>query len=258
MKVFAESTLKRMIKTKREIGLLKKSAAITDSCIPIIEDALKERITEKELARRIRKNIKSRGASQAFMALVASGKRAAQVHPRPYASKKRIAGLGYVDFGAKYKGYRTDITVPFLKGGIGKRERGMLDSTIQAYRAAVKSIKVGEYCWKVHSKAEGVLKRHGFEIPHAIGHGLGKNIHELPYIGKLNRKRLNRLSKKKRAKALRRWGVLKQIKFQPGMVFTIEPAVYVKGLGGCRLENDFLMTSRGLKRLTNARLIKSG
>ena len=130
MKAFKEKTLKRMIKNKREILLLKKSASISDSCIPVIEAVLKEKITEKEMAKRIRKQIKSKGASLSFMTLVASGKRSAKIHPRPYAAKKRIRGIGYIDFGANYKGYRTDITVPFIKGKIGKQFLFIITHTI--------------------------------------------------------------------------------------------------------------------------------
>lgn len=255
MRPFKERTLNRMIKTKREIELLRKSAAITDSCIPVIKDALKEKITEKELARRVRNQLKSKGASQAFMTLVASGRRSSQIHPRPYASKRRIKGIGFVDFGANYKGYRTDITVPFIKGKIGKREKRIVDSTLQAYKIVVGSVKLGEHCWKVHDKTEKFLKRKRFELPHAIGHGIGTKIHELPYIGNLMKKKIKRLSKKKKERVMRRWEVIKQLKFQPNMVFTIEPAVYVRGLGGCRIENDFLMTNRGAKQLTHAKLI---
>jgi len=238
-----------MIKSKKEIKLLKKSAAITNSCIPLIEKSLKEKITEKELARRINKNIRNQGASLSFQTLVASGKRSYQIHPRPYSAKKIISGMGYADFGACYKGYRTDITVPFVKGKIGKRERKIVEVTLHAYKLAVRSVKTGLPCWKLHEKVNRFLKSKGCECPHTIGHGVGKNIHELPYIGMPKKKRLNKKRK-------RRWEKLKKITFQPRMVFTIEPAVYVKDLGGCRMENDFLMTKNGPKILTNSRLIK--
>ncbi len=255
MRAFAKNTLERMIKSKQEISLLKKSAEITNSCISVIEESLKERITEKELARRVRKQLKSKGASLAFMTLVASGKRSVQIHPRPYAAKKEIRGIGYIDFGANYKGYKTDITVPFIKGKIGKREKKIVESALQAYKMAVRTVKVGKNCWKVHDKVEKFLKRKGFELPHAIGHGIGTKVHELPYIGNIKKKKIRRLSKKKKERIMRKWEALKEIKFQPGMVFTIEPAVYVKGTGGCRIENDFLMTNHGVKQLTHAKLI---
>ena len=111
-----------MIKTKDEIKLLKKSAQITDSCLRLIENSLKEDITESELRRRIGSKIKSQGASLAFRTLVACDKRSAMIHPKPHATDKIIRGIGYIDFGANYKGYKSDVTVPFIKGNIGKKK----------------------------------------------------------------------------------------------------------------------------------------
>jgi Xaa-Pro aminopeptidase len=239
-----------MIKTKEEIELLKKSAEITNSCLPLIEKLLKkEKIREKEIALAIRRKIYSQGAKLAFRTIVACGKRAAKIHPKPSATKKIISGLGYVDFGASYKGYKSDITVPFIKGRISKKEEKIVQAVIQAYKLAVKSIKMGLPCWKLHDKVDKFLRKKGFKLEHSLGHGLGLKIHELPTIGKPRKK----LSKKK----LKKWEKLKKIRFQEGMVFTIEPAVYVKGLGGCRIENDFLLTRKGPKILTHAKLLKA-
>lgn len=239
----------RIIKTKREIKLLKKSATITNSCIPVIRQALKEdRITEKEIVRKIRRKIRSQNATFSFEPIVACGKRSAVIHPNPRSTNKIISGIGLVDFGACYKGYRTDITVPFIKGKISKKERKIVNSILQAYAIAIKSIKIGMPCWKLHEKVNKFLGKYDFKLAHSLGHGIGLKIHELPYIGKPR--------KKPRGKKKAKWEKLKKIKFQDNMVFTIEPAVYVKGLGGCRLENDILIERKSIKILTNAKLIK--
>jgi Xaa-Pro dipeptidase len=120
-------------------------------------------------------------------------------------------------------------------------------AVIGAYDIAIRSVKIGMPCWKLHEKVDRFLQTKGYRMIHAMGHGLGKNIHELPYIGK-PRKRLRGLKKRK-------WEKLKRIVFQEGMVFTIEPAVYVKNVGGFRLENDLLLTSKGPKILTHSKLI---
>jgi Xaa-Pro aminopeptidase len=243
----------RMIKTPREIRILEKSARISDSCIPIIEQSLKEKITEGELARRINSNIRRQGAGLSFHTLVASGARSFQIHSKPYASKRVISGIGYADFGARYRGYRTDITVPFVKGEIGKKEKRIIDATLKAYELAKGSLRVGDYCWKLFKKTDRFLRAKKFKMSHGLGHGIGLEIHELPFITMPSRRKL---SKKKAEKRRRRWEKIKIIRFQPGMVFTIEPGVYVKKVGGCRLENDFLLTKKGLKQLTNSRLIR--
>ncbi|MFH7882274.1 MAG: M24 family metallopeptidase, partial [Candidatus Aenigmatarchaeota archaeon] len=204
--------------------------------------------------RRIEKNIRKQGATLSFRTIVACGKRAAKIHPKPEATNKKIKGLGYVDFGACYKGYRSDVTVPFIKGKISKKERKIVETTLKAYKIAVKSIKTGMPCWKLHEKVNKFLRKKGFKLSHSLGHGVGKRIHELPTIGKPNFRK--RLSKKKLEKFKRKWEKIKKITFQPGMVFTIEPGIYIKGVGGCRIENDVLIMKKGIKILTSSNLIE--
>jgi Xaa-Pro aminopeptidase len=137
--------------------------------------------------------------------------------------------------------------LPFIKGKINKREERIVQTVLEAYKLAVKSIRIGLPCWKLHEKVDKFLKKKGFFLQHSLGHGLGLKIHELPTIGMPRKK----LSKKK----MKKWEKLKKIRFQEGMVFTIEPAIYVKGLGGCRIENDILLTKKGPKILTKAKLL---
>lgn len=240
-----------MVKTKRELQLIKKSATISNSCIKIIKKSLREKnITEKEIARRIRTNVNKQGATLSFQTLVASGPRSAMVHPRPHATNQKINGMGYVDFGARYKGYITDVTVPFAKGKIGPREKRIIKTGLNAYRISLRSVRVGQSCWKLHEKIDEYLRKNSYKIPHSLGHGIGKKVHERPIIG------MPRNEKKLKGKKLKKWLRIKKINFQPNMVFTIEPGIYVKNLGGFRIENDVLLTSRGIKILTQSKLIK--
>jgi Xaa-Pro aminopeptidase len=249
MKSKFDKQLERIIKTPAEITLLKKSAKITDSCVKVIERELRRpNIAEKQLAQVINRHIKKQGAQLAFPTIVTCGRRSVCIHAKP--TNKKIRGLGYTDFGAKYKGYRTDITVPFVKGPIGKEEQKILDTTMQAYKAMIKSIKPNARCWKLHEKFEKFLRTRGYKVRHSLGHGIGLDIHELPTIGKP--KRGKKLGPRKRKK----WQRIKQLRFEPGMVFTIEPGVYVKGVGGCRFENDVLMQRGGPLALTHSKLIK--
>ncbi|MEM5794536.1 MAG: M24 family metallopeptidase [Candidatus Aenigmatarchaeota archaeon] len=243
-----------IIKKGKEIQLIKKACGISNSCLKIIEESLKEKITEKELRRRIEKNIRKQGATLSFRTIVACSKRAASIHPKPRATNKIIKGLGYVDFGACYKGYKSDVTVPFIKGKISKKEREIVEATLKAYEIAIKSIKVGMPCWKLHEKVNSFLRKKSFKLGHSLGHGLGKKIHELPTIGKPNFRK--KMSKKKLKKLKEKWKKIKKISFQPGMVFTIEPGIYVKGISGCRIENDALLTRKGVRILTKSKLLE--
>jgi Xaa-Pro aminopeptidase len=239
-----------IIKTGKEIILLKKSAQITNSCIPLVEKSLAEKnITEKEIAKRIKEKINKQNATLAFRTIVASGKRSSMIHPKPTVTDEIISGLGYVDFGACYKGYRTDITVPFIKGKISKRQMRAVRAVLKAYEIAIKSIKIGLPCWKLHQKVDRYMRNNGYRMMHSLGHGLGLVIHDSPSITMPRKKKL---SKKKKL----RWEKMKKIKFEENMVFTIEPAIYIKNSFGCRFENDILLTKSGPKILTNSKLIK--
>ncbi len=237
-----------IIKTEKELRLLKKSATISNSCIPLIKNSLKENISEKELAARIRRKINSQDATLSFQTLVASGKRTAFIHPHPHTTSQKIKGMGYVDFGACYKGYHSDVTFPFVKGTVGKKEWKIIHIGIAAYRLAVKSTKLGKQCWLTHREADRFLRKNGFRMTHMIGHGLGLKIHERPLMGMPSRKL--------KGKRLKRWKKIQKVTFKPNMVFAIEPGIYVKNLGGFRIENDFLMTKKGLKVLTNSKFFK--
>ncbi len=229
-------------KTKKEIGLIRRAANISNSCIGLIEESLKERITERELRRRIERKIRSQHATLSFRTIVACGKRSSKIHPRVKATNKIIKGVGYVDFGACYKGYKSDVTVPFVKGRITKRERKIVDTTLKAYELTMSSIKVGLPCWKLFKKVDNFLRKNHFKMMHGLGHGLGLKIHDTPPISRKPRKK----------KILKKW---KEVKFQENMVFTIEPGIYTKACG-CRIENDVLLTKRGPKLLTNSKLIE--
>ncbi len=237
------------MKTAREIGFFRKAAAISNSCIPIIEKSLREgNVTEREIARRIQKNIHERGGGLSFRTLVASGKRSAMIHAKPAATDRIISGIGYVDFGASYRGYKTDVTVPFVKGMVGVLERRIVRAVAKAYNIAVRRWRPGMPCWKTHEMVDGYIRSRNLSMGHATGHGVGKKIHERPLIGK-PRKKLT-------GKRLKKWKRMKKVVFRPNMVITIEPGAYVKNVGGSRLENTFLVAGKSLKSLTKAKLIE--
>jgi Xaa-Pro aminopeptidase len=244
-----EEQLLRMVKTPREIDVIKKSAKITDSCVDVIEKELRRRsVTEKQLAATIDRNIRRQGAELAFPTIAVSGKRAVFIHGKPTNAK--IRGMGYVDCGAKYRGYCTDITVPFVKGDMGEKQRRILGTTIRAYREMVKVPRLGMLCWEAQERFEKFIRKNKYAVRHSLGHGIGLDIHELPSITK------PRKGRKMRPARRRLWEKLRMIRFEKDQVFTIEPGIYVKGIGGCRYENDFLMTKRGPVALTHSRLIQ--
>ncbi len=238
----------RAVKLKKEIGLIKKSTKISNSAIGIIEETLNEvvegrKITETELSNRISSQLGKNGTDSPFGILVASGERTFHPHVYPYASEKIIKkGLGYVDFGSSYRGYCSDVTVPFVIGRIDEQMRKVVKTTVEAYELAIDSIEVGLPTWELHEKINNFIKSKGYKFIHSLGHGLGLAIHDVPSISP---KPLDKLQ-------LRCW---REEKFKENMIFTIEPGIYTPK-GGCRLENDVLLTKKGPVVLTNSRLIE--
>jgi Xaa-Pro dipeptidase len=147
-----------------------------------------------------------------------------------------------VDFGIRYKGYCSDVTIPFTISRLSEKQKKIVKTVEEAYQNAIDSIKIGIPTWKIHDAAEKVIKRNGFEFKHSVGHGIGLDLHDLP-----------NLSPKPRTKEeLKDW---KEFELKENMIFTIEPGVYETRIGGIRLENDILL-KKVPKILTNSKLIQ--
>lgn len=235
----------RGIKEKREIEKIEKACRITDQGVRFVEKNLSKDITERELALALEQEMIRRGADEmAFPTIVTSGERSAFIHPYPNISGEKISeGLGLVDFGVRVDGYSSDVTVPFSIGELSYNQKRIVGATIDAYEKSVDAIALNVPIWKVHELAENILKKNKFVLKHSLGHGLGLVLHDLPTISARPRDK----------KQLKEW---KPVNFKEGMVFTIEPGVYVPGVGGCRLENDFLMTKKGAEVLTRSHFIE--
>ena len=236
----------RMIKTKEEIKLIKKSCKIANHGIKIIQENLSTRTTEKQLSLMLQQELIRQGADElAFPTIFTSGKRSAYIHPEPSFSDKKIQkGLGLVDFGARYQGYCSDITVPFSIGKLSEKQKNIVKAVQKAYEKSIEVLEIETPSWKVYEVANKILEKNDFEFKHSLGHGLGLDVHDSP----------NFSPKPKIQEGLKNW---KEIKLQEGMVFTVEPGVYVPEVGGCRLENDVLMTKQGPKVLTESKFIQS-
>ncbi|MHA1888908.1 MAG: M24 family metallopeptidase [Promethearchaeota archaeon] len=238
----------RATKSMREIELLRKAARIATETVQDIRHFLSNATeeTEKDLDFYVQKQMAQKGAEDlAFPTLVGNSNRAHMLHCHPWASNEKLAlpGLGLIDFGAKYKGYNSDVTVPFSFGGLNETQQKMHELTFKAYQAAVDMLEIGVPLWKVHKTAEDILKDGGYEMPYALGHGLGLTVHDAPF---LSRKPQNEYS-------LKFW---KEITLENGMVFTIEPGAYQKGMGGHRLENDIAIVNGKVEVLTKSEFIQ--
>ena len=234
----------RATKTEFEIKKLLKAAQIGTRIISDIQDFCINTPdgTEKDLSFIVRKKIADYGGDDvAFEPLVANSSRAHEIHQYPFASDQKfnLPGLALIDFGAKFEGYSSDITVPISFGKLSDEQIKMRDLTVKSYEAAIEIIDIDVPLWKIHDTAEQILKRGGHLMPYSLGHGLGLTVHDSPLI---SRKPTDEYSKK-------HW---KEETIQDGMVFTIEPGAYKQGLGGQRLENDVLIRNGKVEIITKS------
>lgn len=235
----------RSIKEKKEIELVKKACKIANKGIKYFERNLSTKLTEKQLSLMLEEYLKNQHADGlAFQTILTSGKRSAFIHPYPSASNNKISkGIGLVDFGVKYKGYCSDVTIPFSIGKLSEDQKKIVNTVRNVYYKLVDSVKEGKYANEIYEIAESLIKRSGFEFKHSVGHGLGLEIHDFP---SLSPKPLNKIE-------LKKW---KPTILKRGMIVTLEPGIYEVNIGGCRIENDFLITKTRSIALTKARFVE--
>jgi Xaa-Pro aminopeptidase len=223
----------RLLKSPEEIAIMQKAADIADESIIYVMDIIKPGMTETEVELLLYNKIRQLGAkSFSFNTIVASGWRGAM--PHGVASNKIIEENDFVtiDFGAIYEGYCSDLTRTFAMST--KSDPKLIEIyqiVLKAQIYALQACKPGVATREIDKIARDIITDAGYGhyFKHGTGHGLGVLIHEAP--------RLNQLSTE----------ILEE-----GMVVTIEPGIYIPGLGGVRIEDDILITKDGCIRLTKS------
>ena len=222
----------RSIKSDDEIAAIRAAAGIADEVFVSLLDWLRPGMREREIAAEISYRLRLHGAERdSFEPIVVSGPRSALVHGQPSERALRACDPLLLDFGCVVRGYASDITRTISVGRARPAMRRMHAAVLDAQRAAIDAVQAGVDTRDVDAAARTVLDTRGYGeyFSHALGHGLGLEVHELP--------RLSRLSP----------GTL-----ETGMVFTVEPGVYIPGKGGVRIEDDVLLAPDGAELLTQA------
>ncbi|MDP2729765.1 MAG: aminopeptidase P family protein [Dehalococcoidales bacterium] len=223
----------RVIKEPEEIKLITEAAEITDKAFEYIEGIIHPGMTEKEVAWELEKFHREQGSQPLpFEIIVASGPNAALPHARP---SRRQIGSGepvVIDMGARVGGYGSDLSRTLCLGEPDKTFKKVYDIVLRAQLSAIDSIREGMSGEEADNLARRVIEEAGYAeaFGHSLGHGVGLAPHEAP---RLSRNSAESLS--------------------AGMVFTIEPGIYLVGWGGVRIEDLVLMTEDGVKVLSKGR-----
>jgi len=224
----------RMVKDEAEIKTLKKACDIASEVAEHMIDFVKPGMKEYEAAAELSYQMLKRGASgNSFETIMAFGKNSAEPH---YSAGDVVLEKGQfvlMDFGALYKRYCSDITRTYVCGPMSEKHRKIYETVAEAQRLALETIKVGESCAKPHNVAAEYIDSTEFKglFTHGLGHGLGLAVHD---GGGLHPRAADTI-------------------MEEGMVFTVEPGIYVPGFGGVRIEDDIVVRKDGPELLTSAR-----
>ena len=220
----------RMKKEKEEIKVLRLAIAISTQGFQKMKEKIKFGVTEKEIAIAYESAVKEAGADKlSFDTIVASGVRSAL--PHGVASGKKIGPreLVMMDFGVQYQGYYSDETCTVVTGTPTPKQKEVYNIVKTAHDRAIDRIKPGVSSQEVDKTARGYIEKKGFAkyFGHGTGHGVGMSLHEEPRISPL-----------------------KNVILEEGMVFTIEPGIYLPNWGGVRIEDMIVVTRDACEVLT--------
>jgi len=221
----------RRTKSSEELDRLQQAAAITDAVTEEIVSSLYAGQTELEIAVALGGSIGTAGGTLAFETLVLSGPNSALPHGRPSGRRLESGDLVLLDFGAAFQGYRADTTRVAVVGEPTARQREIHRVVLAAHDAAIQAVRSGATTGAIDAAAREVVDAAGLgdRFFHRTGHGLGLETHEDPSLDPGSQTRL-----------------------EVGMVFTVEPGVYIPGWGGVRIEDDVVVEEDGCRLLTNA------
>jgi len=220
----------RIIKDATEVATLTKAVHIAESAFKTVISRLRIGTTERQLAALLQHEMIRLGASDAsFPIVVAEGTRSSLPHAVPGDRRFRSGSAVLIDWGAVFEQYHSDLTRVVFVHRIPPRFRRLYESVYAAQFEAIQAIRPGVRMCDVDALARGRLQKAGLGryFGHGLGHGIGLNIHEGPRLAKRVTDPL-----------------------EAGMVVTVEPGVYIPGLGGVRIEDDVLVTRTGCRVLS--------
>lgn len=222
----------RLVKDRGEAMRIRSACAIADAALGDCRAMLAEEPTERAFALVLEATMLSMGAEDlSFDTIVASGPNGAKPHHHPSERVIRSGDLVVIDFGALVDGYHSDMTRTVVVGDPGSEAADMLEVVLVAQAAGVEAVRAGVEASAIDAVCRGIITDAGMgdAFVHGTGHGVGLDIHEDPRVSSRSTATL-----------------------AAGHVVTVEPGVYLDGIGGVRIEDTVLVTDEGCDRLTLA------
>jgi Xaa-Pro dipeptidase len=220
----------RVVKEDEELEIIKRAAEMADYGVSVGIEALKEGITEMEVLATIEFELKKKGIREmSFSTMVLFGEKSGDPHGNPGTRTLQKGDMVLFDLGVVLDGYCSDITRTVAFQSVSDEQRKMYETVLQAQLASLEISKPGTRIGELDLAARNVITEADFGeyFPHRIGHGMGINVHEFPSMSHLNEDHL-----------------------KIGMVYTIEPGIYIPNVGGVRIEDDVYITKDGHETLT--------
>lgn len=220
----------RACKDPDEIEQLGKVAELASTALQTVIGLLRPGISEAVIARELEFEMRRQGAAgRAFDFIVASGERGAMPHGRASEKLIRAGELVTIDYGAMLDGYHSDETVTVAVGTPDEHSREIYSVVLEAHDRAIAAVTPGMSFRDLDAVARDYIRECGFGeyFGHGLGHGVGLEIHEKPTISPRS-----------------------DMSIEEGMVFTIEPGIYIPGFGGVRIEDTVVALSEGCRSLT--------
>ena len=219
----------RMIKDEEEISNLEKACEITDNCFSYILTYIEPGMTEKQIADEIEEYYKRRTDGLAFETIVASGENTSKPHAVPTNRKIQENDIITIDMGCKVNGYCSDMTRTFFVGNVPEEIKPIYNLVLKNQIQTIEEMIDGASTRLLSKMVENDFKLNGYDLIHSLGHGVGMEIHEAPYV------------------SYRSDAQLKE-----NMIVTDEPGIYIPGKFGVRIEDTVQITKFGCISLTKS------
>lgn len=209
----------RAVKDEEEIRNITKACNITDKCFDYIINFIQKGMTEKEIANEIEKFFKENGADGlAFDIIVASGPNSSKPHAVPTDRKIASGDVITIDMGCKYHGYCSDMTRTIFVDKIDEKVKKVYDLVLKNQKQTIGEMREGMICKNIAKMVAGDFELNDSTLIHALGHGVGLDIHEIPVLSPKS-----------------------EVILKSNMVITDEPGIYIPGEFGIRIEDTVLV-----------------